>query len=89
VFVGSNYKGVFMKRNDATSALFLTFAFLLFGTALALIGVSIFGLFLAFKASILLGILALVIEPAPLVIGVVYLFTGTDLAQKVATYLGL
>jgi xanthine/uracil permease len=43
--------------------------------------VSIYGLILAFQVSILLGILVLIIEPAPLVIGVVMIFWGVNLAQ--------
>lgn len=78
-----------MKRNNTLSVLVIFFFLLAIFAGLALIGISIFGIILAFKASILLGILVLLIEPSPLIIGLVYLFTGTDLAQKVATYLGL
>lgn len=45
------------------------------------------GLYLAFKASILLGIIVLLVEPAPSIIGVVYLFTGTDLAHRIMEWL--
>ncbi len=47
---------------------------------------SIVGLYLAFSASILLGIIVLLVEPSPLVIGLVYLFTGTDLAEKLVNW---
>lgn len=50
--------------------------------ALGIIG-TLVGLYLAFSASILLGIIVLIVEPAPLVIGLVYLFMGIDLAAKI------
>ena len=52
-------------------------AFLLF-----VIGASFFGLYLAFSASVLLGILVLIVEPAPLVIGLWYIFFGVNLATE-------
>lgn len=45
------------------------------------------GLYLAFSASILLGIIVLFVEPMPLVIGLVYLFMNVDLAQKIMDFL--
>ena len=42
---------------------------------------SIYGLYLAFSASILLGILALFVEPSPLIIGLVMMFFHKNLAQ--------
>lgn len=45
------------------------------------------GLYLAFSASILLGIIVLFVEPMPLVIGLVYLFMNVDLAQKIMEFL--
>lgn len=50
---------------------------------------SIYGLYLAFSASIVLGILALFVEPSPLVLGVLALFGHPQVAQKIATWLGL
>lgn len=59
---------------------------------MAFIAVAIFfslhGLVLAFSASIVLGIIALIFEPLPLVIGLVYWVTGTNLPQVVAASLG-
>jgi hypothetical protein len=40
------------------------------------------GLYLAFSASVLLGIVVLIVEPAPLVIGLWYIFFGVNLAEK-------
>jgi hypothetical protein len=48
----------------------------------ACIAATIQGLILAFTASLLLGVLVLVIEPLPLVLGVAYWFWGIDLAQR-------
>jgi hypothetical protein len=56
---------------------------------LAAFGLSIYGLVLAFQASVILGIVALIIEPSPLVIGLVMFFGGVNLAEKVALALGL
>jgi hypothetical protein len=50
------------------------FCFILFALGL--------GLYLAFSASVLLGIVVLIVEPAPLVIGLWYIFFGVNLAEK-------
>lgn len=55
---------------------------------LSLIGFTVYGMVLAFQASIVLGALALLLEPAPFIIGVVSFFSGTDLAATVAKMLG-
>jgi hypothetical protein len=52
-------------------------------TIFAIILTSFLGLYLAFSASILLGIVVLLVEPAPLVIGLWYIFFGVDLAARV------
>ncbi len=44
---------------------------------------SILGLYLAFSASVLLGFAVLVVEPAPLLIGIASIFWGVDLAQRI------
>ena len=41
------------------------------------------GLYLAFSASVLLGFAVLIVEPAPLVIGIASIFWGVDLAQRI------
>ena len=50
---------------------------------LAMLGISIYGLVLAFSASIGLGILAFFIEPSPLIFGLVMLFGGVNLPEKI------
>ena len=45
------------------------------------------GLILAFKASIVLGIIVLLVEPLPGIIGLVYLLTGNNLAQRFIEWL--
>ena len=48
----------------------------------AFLAITVLGLIQAFSASIILGIVALVIEPCPFVFGVVYLF-GVDVAAEI------
>jgi len=48
---------------------------------------SVYGLYLAFSASIVLGIIVLVVEPSPFVIGVVAMFFHKDLAQMLVDFL--
>ncbi len=62
-------------------AVILTVSFALFGLV-----ASVYGIVLAFKASIVLGLVVLVVEPTPFIIGAVYLLTGTDLAQRVVQW---
>lgn len=50
---------------------------------IAALVLTIKGLILAFSASILVGIIVLIVEPLPLIIGLVYMCNGTDLAQKI------
>ena len=50
-----------------------------FGT---LIYATFLGIYMAFSASILLGIVVLLVEPAPLVIGLWWLFFHVDLAER-------
>lgn len=53
----------------------------------AAFAVSIYGVVLAFKVSVFIGVLVLFVEPAPLVIGLVYLFMNINLAQKLVDFL--
>lgn len=53
-----------------------------FALIIASILTSLFGLYLAFSASVLLGFVVLLVEPAPLVIGLWYIFFGVNLAEK-------
>lgn len=50
------------------------------------VGLSIYGLYLAFSASILLGIVALIIEPSPLVFGIAMLF-GKNIPEIIQTWI--
>lgn len=56
---------------------------------LAAICTSIYGLYLAFSASIVLGVVVLLLEPSPLILGLVALCGNPDVAQRIATWLGL
>lgn len=63
------------------------FAFAIIGTLLAsIIGLSIYGVILAFSTSIIVGVIALVVEPLPLIIGVAHLL-GYNLPQKILEFL--
>jgi prepilin-type N-terminal cleavage/methylation domain-containing protein len=52
------------------------------------IGISIYGLVLAFKASILLGIIAFIVEPSPFVFGICGLF-GKNLPEAIQAWANL
>lgn len=68
-------------------------ALLLIGFIIALfavaIGPTIYGAYLAFKASLILGIVVLVVEPAPMVLGWIAIFGHPEVAQKIAQWIGL
>lgn len=49
--------------------------------------VSLYGIYLAFSASVLLGIVVFLVEPSPAVIGLVMLFFHKDLAQMIMDFL--
>lgn len=51
-----------------------------------LLGMTIYGLYLAFSASIILGIIVFVAEPSPLIIGLVMFFFNKDLAQMLVGF---
>lgn len=53
-----------------------------------LLGLAVYGLYLAFSASILLGVIVLVIEPLPVVIGLVGLLGHPELCERVARWVG-
>jgi hypothetical protein len=66
----------------------------IFGLGLLLVvltglGVSAYGLVLAFKASILLGFLCLFVEPSPLIFGLAMLIGGVNIPQKIVEALGM
>lgn len=48
---------------------------------------TVYGLWLAFSASIILGIIVLLVEPSPAIIGLVMLFFGKNLAQMLIDFL--
>jgi hypothetical protein len=55
--------------------------FLVFGLWASLLLLTVYGLYLAFSASIVLGIIAFIVEPSPLIIGLVMFFFHKNLAQ--------
>lgn len=48
---------------------------------------TIYGVYLAFSASVVLGIVVLLVEPSPLVIGAVMFVFHKDLAQMIMEFL--
>lgn len=69
-----------MRQNNYSSlgALLILLALLL---VLGSFAVSIYGLYLAFSASIILGLIVLFVEPSPFILGLVMLVWNKDLAQ--------
>ncbi len=65
----------------------LAFALLILAVGIGIFGVSVFGLVLAFKASIILGLIALLTFKLlfPFVLAVCY-FCGVDAAQKITDW---
>lgn len=57
------------------------------GVVVGLLAATVYGLYLAFSASILLGILVFIVEPSPLVIGLVMMFFHKNLAQMLIDFL--
>lgn len=48
---------------------------------------TVYGLYLAFSASIILGIIVFIVEPSPLIIGLVMIFFDKNLAQMIVEFL--
>lgn len=55
--------------------------------AIFAVGLTFYGLWLAFSASIILGILVLFVEPSPFIIGFVMFFWDKNLAQMLIDFL--
>lgn len=68
-----------IKLSGAAGVIFIlaVIAFVAF-----VLGSTLTGLYLAFSASAVLGIAVFLIEPLPMLFGLAYWLTGTDLAQK-------
>jgi len=80
-----------MKRSKSSIELgvFAVIGFLVLTFGLLAAGLWIYGIYLAFSASVILGFLALILEPSPFLIGIIAVFGGSDLCEKLAKYLGL
>jgi len=50
---------------------------------------TVYGLFLAFKASIILGILALIVEPSPAIFGWLAIFGHAEVCKAIGAWLHL
>lgn len=51
------------------------------------IGISVYGIYLAFCASVILGLISLFIQPAPLVFGLGKFFFGLNLPVMLMTWI--
>jgi prepilin-type N-terminal cleavage/methylation domain-containing protein len=49
----------------------------------------IYGLYLAFKASILLGIVVMIVQPSPTILGWVAIFGHPEVCHKIVTWLSI
>lgn len=61
------------------------FAFILL--AIFIIATSVYGLVLAFKASLILGFLALIIEPSPYVFGLIMILLNKNIPEMIMEFL--
>ena len=68
-------------------ALLVSFPIVMLLLVLVSIGISVYGLYLAFTASIILGIIALIVEPSPLLIGLVMIAFDKNLPEIIMNYL--
>ena len=51
-----------------------------------LIGMGVWGLVLAFKASLILGLVVLLIEPVPFFLGLIALFGHPEVSRQIVEY---
>lgn len=72
-----------MKSEAIIAAIMGLAIFTIASIVLGVIGLSIYGLILAFSANIFLGLLILIIEPLPLVFGFAMFFLDVNLAEKI------
>lgn len=54
---------------------------------LFMFGMSIYGLYLAFSASIILGIIAFFVEPSPLIFGLIMFFFDKNIPELIVEWL--
>jgi hypothetical protein len=74
-------------KNDFTESLGASFAILFIVFSLICVALTVHGLYLAFSASIILGIVAFFVEPAPLIFSLVYLVWGKNLPEMIVKWL--
>jgi hypothetical protein len=61
----------------------------LVSVGLAVLVTVVYGFVLVFKASLLLGLLIFLVDPIPLILGLLGIFGHPEVAQKIATWLGM
>mgnify|MGYP003341961316 CR=1 FL=1 len=65
----------------------LLYVFAVLAISIGSLGLTLYGIVLAFSASVVLGILVLFVQPAPLIIGAVMFFFDKDIAQMIVNFL--
>ena len=66
-----------------SAGLVMVFCLLL---AVCCLGLTVYGLYIAFSASFVIGLIALIFEPSPLIIALVYLAFNYDIPQHIVDY---
>ena len=77
-----------LSGRKATSV-FSIFLALLAVFFLSVIGLTVYGIVLAFQASLVLGVIMLLIHPAPMILGMVALCGYPEVVTQIATWLNL
>lgn len=75
-----------MRNEKGFTVVELVVAIFLCSIIIPGIGISIYGAVLAFKASIILGVIVLIVEPSPFVIGLCAIF-GKDVAGAIQNWI--
>jgi len=66
-----------------TNYIYLTFLFLMVCVVVACVGVTIYGLIVAFVAHIVIGLIFLLLEPMPFITGMAMIFWGYNIPEMV------
>ncbi len=75
-----------IQRLSRLPLIFLLFVIVI---AVCLLVLTVYGVYLAFSASIILGVIVLILEPSPLIIALVTLFLKPDLCQTIVKWLNI
>ena len=81
----NQHNGLFGKIMRASSIL----AIIILVVAISCLGLTVYGLYLAFSASIILGIIVLLLQPTPLILALVALISRPTVCEELAKWLNL